>query len=332
VRPEANLSPPAFSPSTTQRVHEVLLSGHWARGPRALELERRFAEHLGVPKENVVATTSATTALAAASHVLFCRDSLSVSPLTWPATYLGSHLYPNWVDVGARTTDPVSRVDIAVELWGRPVSGGGELVDCAHNVLGEGHAELLEEEGEGRTLVYSFAPQKEIPAPSGGLLVSHWTWVAREVRELLSGGIVDRKWTGTLGGSKGLMDDVTAEIVHAGLDKLTHRRNIRRYLLSEYRSHLGEMLVTNPEDSSAHLAIARAPTGAMRDAWRVSLDSAGIAHGHHYPLNDGQRAACPNAAAWSDTVLTLPLHVGMDAASVGRVCKRLLASGPHGAL
>ena len=226
MRPESQLSPPAFNQRATKRMMAALRSGQWANGPRALDIERRIGERIGVHPECVVATSSASVALAAATTILTV-DRARVCPLTWPATYSSSAI-PEWVDCLPGNPAPESEVDIGVDLWGRQgrylltersKGAGGiaqdsdgvgresiqcpRIIDAAHRFGDPIHGALLRA-GSGAVfaVVYSFAPQKEVPCWGGGALACRSKTMAKHCRTLLSGGIEARVWSGIVG-SKG---------------------------------------------------------------------------------------------------------------------------------
>src|SRR5438128_11941490 len=78
--------PPAIGEEEIAAVAETLRSGWLTTGPKAAELERRFAEY--VEAEHVLAVASGTAAL----HLSLLAvgvgpgDEVITSPITWPAT------------------------------------------------------------------------------------------------------------------------------------------------------------------------------------------------------------------------------------------------------
>lgn len=321
--PERQLSPPAFEKRTLDRVACAIRSGHWANGPRARDVEVRIAHELEVPPSHVVATSSGTAGLWAACKVLDVECPY-VCPLTWPATYSGTDGYPVWVDYD----NP--EVDIGVDLWGKCHKGSPLILDASHRFLAKEHkARLNSPDRITRAIVYSFAPQKEVPSPDGGAIAFSNADLAKAARWHLSGCVRDRKWSSPAAGncgSKGLMTDVTAAFVREGMNQHIKRKEKRQQVLAWYERHLGRMLITRPCDSSGHLCVVAVPSPAVRNHWRRVLDRVGIPWGHHYAMNDEQRLACPIAASLSDQIISLPCHVRMDAGAVRRVCMRVLTA------
>ncbi len=78
--------PPAIGDEEIEAVAETLRSGWLTTGPRAAELERRFAEY--VQAEHVLAVASGTAALHLALLAVGVGpgDEVITTPITWPAT------------------------------------------------------------------------------------------------------------------------------------------------------------------------------------------------------------------------------------------------------
>src|SRR4249920_3508246 len=78
--------PPAIGDEKSEPVAETLRSGWLTTGPRAAELERRFAEY--VQAEHVLAVASGTAALHLALLAVGVGpgDEVITTPITWPAT------------------------------------------------------------------------------------------------------------------------------------------------------------------------------------------------------------------------------------------------------
>lgn len=330
-KPESQLSPPALGSRGIERVVSALESGWWAPGPRVKKLEARLANMLGVPAENVIATNSATSALYLARNVVsqVTCGAPKFCPLTWPSTYLGYYKSPKWVDLDDEYR-PEEHLTVGVDLWGGINARSCTVLDAAHNFNGEFHKNLMKKEYSlTRAIVYSFAPQKEVPSFSGGALI-----LSNGTREDIIAHIREEAWMGTRGrvfagsfkAGKMLMDDVSAALVLEGISKHKVRKAARLRLLVEYEKHLGDSLITKASTHSGHLCVVRAESLEQRNRWIGALNRKGndIAWSIHYAMNQQQIKACPNAAKISDTILTLPLHIGMNLASVRRVCRALL--------
>jgi len=78
--------PPAIGEEEIAAVTETLRSGWLTTGPKAAELERRFAEY--VEAEHVLAVASGTAALHLSVLALGVElgDEVITTPISWPAT------------------------------------------------------------------------------------------------------------------------------------------------------------------------------------------------------------------------------------------------------
>src|SRR5919106_121287 len=81
-----SFQPPAVGEEEIEAVAETLRSGWLTSGPRAEELERRFAEYVGA--QHAVALSSGTAAmhLSLVAAGVGPGDEVITTPITWPAT------------------------------------------------------------------------------------------------------------------------------------------------------------------------------------------------------------------------------------------------------
>src|SRR5919106_3784378 len=81
-----SFQPPAVGEEEIEAVAETLRSGWLTSGPRAEELERRFAEYVGT--RHAVALSSGTAAmhLSLVAAGVGPGDEVITTPITWPAT------------------------------------------------------------------------------------------------------------------------------------------------------------------------------------------------------------------------------------------------------
>src|ERR671919_1747531 len=81
-----SFQPPAVGEEEIEAVAETLRSGWLTSGPRAEELERRFAEYVGA--RHAVALSSGTAAmhLSLVAAGVGPGDEVITTPITWPAT------------------------------------------------------------------------------------------------------------------------------------------------------------------------------------------------------------------------------------------------------
>jgi len=250
--------------------------------------------------------------------VLIGNNDLTVAPLTWPATYSWHRGVVNF------TENPRQNVDISVDLWGK-AGTPATIVDAAHNLLDPNHGVMLKDMASPVMAVcYSFGPQKEAPSFMGGMVIFKYASEAAMARRFLTCGTVDRQWQG-IKGRKGLMPDPVGAMVKAQISRLRDTRNKRTRLLKEYHRCLGDWLFTKPNECSAHLCVWEAQSKAHRDKVRKRLNSQRVAWGHHYPVPDCVRGYYRDL---SDTVITLPLHMGMTVNDVRDICKCVLSVEP----
>lgn len=323
------LSPPALSLGLPGAALRALRSQNWAPGHSCKRLEREIKKRLDVDCE-VILTTRATVALEAL-WVCTERPEHTICPLTWPGTYsyaLGHCVevddgngarslplkYFEWRDLGEETS-------LHVELYGvdTPAGWNPHTIDAAHNFLGADHGRRV---ALGQHIVYSFGPQKQLPSPCGGALVTTNRQLAAAVRRYLDYGVEGRICVAR--GAAGLMPDFTAELLLAQFKAYNGWQSLRQERLEWYESELGGLLLTKPGVASGHLAIMDCGDPETREMVRKNFNRGPqVAWSHHYPLNEEQRAACPKAAALSDRIITLPLHTELRRSDVRAVCYRI---------
>src|SRR5437660_5501536 len=147
--------PPAIGDEEIAAVAETLRSGWLTTGPRASELEERFAEYLGA--EHVLAVTSGTAALHLSLLAIGvgAGDEVITTPITWPATanvIVHAGATPVFADVResdlnidpehvAKLVGPRTKAIVPVHLAGQPADvdpllehGLPVLEDAAHAV------------------------------------------------------------------------------------------------------------------------------------------------------------------------------------------------------
>lgn len=333
------LSPPQAPDYMIRELNNAIRSLQWDPGKRVKTLEARIARELDVPPEWVLTTDSCTTALAVASKFVLkgsltthgaCGTSeakVSVCPLTWPSTYchVPDHLI-NWMDCNDDGW-PIDRVDIGVELWGRPFPDAllpVTILDAAHRVLDRRHGDLLKSDMV-RAVCYSFNCQKEIPCLRGGALVSKVAG-EKQVRAFLTCGTQDRRYMGA-GGIKGGLPDPLAAWILKGINRLSRTKSSRQRVLRQYADHLGRLVVTRPGEASGHLCVLRCSDRGHRKLIRALLARHGVETGRHYilPAGESVSAAAPNAAELSERIISVPCHPEMTNYDVRRVA-RLIAS------
>jgi dTDP-4-amino-4,6-dideoxygalactose transaminase len=195
--------PPAIGDEEIEAVAETLRSGWLTTGPRAAELERRFAEY--VQAEHVLAVASGTAALHLALLAVGVGpgDEVITTPITWPATanvIVHAGATPVFADV--RDSDLNIDPDHVAQLVGDktkaivPVDLAGQPADLdplmAHGIpLVEDAAHAAESEYRGRKIgsiaevtCFSLYATKNIAAGEGGLISTNDSNIAESIENL----------------------------------------------------------------------------------------------------------------------------------------------------
>src|SRR2546422_761503 len=195
--------PPAIGEEEVEAVAETLRSGWLTSGPRAAELEDRFAAYLGA--RHVVALSSGTAALHLALLALGVGpgDEVITSPITWPATanvIVHAGATPVFADVResdlnidpARVAELVTertKAIVPVHLAGQPCDMDPLLALGLPVVEDAAHA--AESAYRGRKIgslsdatCFSLYATKNIAAGEGGLIATNRDEIAEAVENL----------------------------------------------------------------------------------------------------------------------------------------------------
>ena len=337
--------PPAIGEEEIAAVAETLRSGWLTTGPRAAELERRFAEYLGT--EHVLAVASGTAAL----HLSLLAvgvgpgDEVITTPITWPATanvVVHAGARPVFADVrnSDLNIDPAhvaslvtekTKAIVPVHLAGQPADLD-PLLELGIPVV-EDAAHAAESAYRGRKIgplsaatCFSLYATKNIAAGEGGLISTNDPEVAEAIENLR----LMRRGDGSLydivvPGYKANLSDVLAAIALCQLDKVEAHGEIRKRQFAAYDEAVAELdgitqLERDPRDTHAyHLYILRIDSeraGATRDEYQRLLAEENIATSIHFlPVHQltayrerfpGQ-APLPVAERAGAEVLSLPL-------------------------
>jgi dTDP-4-amino-4,6-dideoxygalactose transaminase len=306
-----SFQPPAVGEEEIAAVAETLRSGWLTSGPRAEELERRFAEYVGA--RHAVALASGTSAmhLSLLAAGVGRGDEVITTPITWPATanvvvHCGAR--PVFVDVReadlnidpdavAAAVTPHTKAILPVDLAGQPCD-----LDSLH-ALGlpviEDAAHATESAYRGRKIgavslvtCFSLYATKNVAAGEGGMVTTDDDALADELRELR----LMRRGEGSLydirtAGFKANLSDVLAAIALCQLDKLESHAEIRRRHVAAYDQAVAELpgiepLARDPRDTHAlHLYVVRIDpevAGADRDAYQRALREENIGTSIHF--------------------------------------------------
>jgi perosamine synthetase len=345
---------PLFRPSCTdlevRYVTETLRSGWWGMGPRVAEFEERFARYTGAA--HAVAVNSGTAALQLACEAADVAGGEVIVPaLTFASTALAAvhagarvvfadveeeSLCLDWRDAGRRMT-PATRAVVPVWYGGTvtPRSApwwppGFIIEDCAHAAGSAGVGR------QGVLACWSFHAVKNLATGDGGMITTDDAGLASQLRELRWCGISRSTWErdkGSYGweyditrpGHKAHMNDLTAALGLAQLERLDDLNKARRDIVARYLEALGGLpwlrLPQWREGSSWHLFVARVEE---RDAFIDHMLAAGVSAGVHYkPLNTypvfgGHQPLPVTDRVWK-TLVTLPLFPGMTDSEVTQV-------------
>jgi dTDP-4-amino-4,6-dideoxygalactose transaminase len=303
--------PPAVGEEEVAAAAEAIRSGWLTTGPRAAELERRFAEYVGARHAVAVSSGTAALHLSLAALGVGAGDEVITSPITWPATanvvvHLGAR--PVFADVresdltldparAAELVGPRTRVILPVHLAGQPADleplwalGLPVVEDAAH---------AAESEYRGRKIgalsdatCFSLYATKSVAAGEGGIVTTNRDDVAEAVERLR----IMRRGHGSLydvevAGFKANLGDVNAAIALCQLEKVERHRAARLRQVELYDEALADLdgvepLARDPRDLHAHhlyvVRIDPARAGATRDDYQAALAEERIGTSVHF--------------------------------------------------
>ena len=292
--------PPAIGDEEVEAVAETLRSGWLTTGPRAAELERRFAEYVGARHAVAVASGTAAMHLSLLALGVGPGDEVITSPITWPATanvIVHAGATPVFADVRETdlNIDPARVAELAGERTKAilPVHLAGQPCDL-EPLLGLG-VPVLEDAAHAAEAVYrgrkvgaisdatcfSLYATKNIAAGEGGVVTTNRDDVATAIEELR----LMRRGDGSLydiavPGYKANLSDVLAAIALCQLDKVELHGEIRRRHVAAYDAAVAELdgiepLARDLRDRHAlHLYVVRVDperAGGTRDDYQRAL-------------------------------------------------------------
>jgi dTDP-4-amino-4,6-dideoxygalactose transaminase len=303
--------PPAVGDEEIAAVAETIRSGWLTTGPKARELEQRFAEYLEA--KHVLALSSGTAALHLSLVALGVGpgDEVVTTPITWPATanvIVHTGARPVFADVregdlnldpdAARAAvTPRTKAILPVHLAGQPCDleplwelGIPVVEDAAHAVESAYRGRKLG--GLSDATCFSLYATKNVAAGEGGLVATNRDDVAAAIDDLR----VMRRGHGSLydipvPGYKANLSDVLASIALVQLDKLAAHRAIRERHFAAYDAAVGELegiepLARDPRDTHAlHLYVVRVDAeraGGSRDDYQRLLAEQNIGTSVHF--------------------------------------------------
>jgi dTDP-4-amino-4,6-dideoxygalactose transaminase len=339
--------PPKIGPEEIEAVVETLRTGWIATGPRAGELEERFAEYVGARHAVTFASGTAALHLALLGAGIGPGDEVITSPITWPATanvIVHTGATPVFVDVrdDDLNIDPElvpaaiterTKALMPVHLAGQPADldallalGVPVIEDATHAVESVYRGRKIGSIEGSLAAAFSLNATKNVAGAEGGILTTDSDDLAAAVKELRlmrrkAGALYDI----TVAGFKANLPDLLAALALVQLDKVAEHAEIRRRHVAEYDAAVAELpgiepLARDERDVHAlHIYVVRidpALAGADRNAYRDALERENISSSIHFlPLHRltfyrellPDQAPLPVAERAGDEVLSLPL-------------------------
>jgi dTDP-4-amino-4,6-dideoxygalactose transaminase len=326
-------------------VADAIRSGWLTTGPRAEELERRFAEYVGAKHALAVSSGTAAMHLALVALGIGPGDEVITTPLTWPATanvIVHTGATPVFADIRdsdlnidpervAELVTPRTKAVMPVHLYGQPADldplwalGVPVVEDAAHAAESEYRGRKIG--GLSEATCFSLYATKSIAAGEGGIVATNDDGLADRIRDLT----IMRRGHGSLydiavPGYKANLSDVLAAIALCQLDKVVEHRAARMAQIELYEAAVAELdgvepVACDPRDTHAHhLYVVRVDedrAGASRDEYRFALAEENIGTSVHFlPVHEltayreryPDQAPLPVAERAGAEVLSLPL-------------------------
>ena len=337
--------PPAVGDEEVAAVADAIRSGWLTTGPRAEELERRFAGYVGAKHALAVSSGTAAMHLALVALGIGPGDVVITTPLTWPATanvIVHTGAAPVFADIRdsdlnidpecvAELVTPRTKAVMPVHLYGQPADldaiwalGIPVVEDAAHAAESEYRGRKIG--GLSEATCFSLYATKSIAAGEGGIVATNDDGLAERIRDLT----IMRRGHGSLydiavPGYKANLSDVLAAIALCQLDKVVEHRAARMAQIELYDAAVAELdgiesVARDPRDTHAHhLFVVRVDeerAGASRDEYRFALAEENIGTSVHFlPVHEltayreryPDQAPLPVAERAGAEVLSLPL-------------------------
>jgi len=334
-------------------VGRVFSSGRFVLGPEGEALEREIAQFIGAA--HAVGCNSGTDALhfPLAAAGIGPGDEVVIPGFTFFATgeavsYTGATPVFADVDAGTFNLDPESlrksitrktKAVIAVHLFGQCAALDEIAAICKEKklVLVEDCAQCIGADYDGRRAGswgdfggFSFYPTKNLAAAGdAGLMTAKSEEHAKILRMLRHHGSRQTYLHDRVGWNSRL-DELQAAVLRVKLKRLEDFNRRRRAVAQRYREKLAGAKVTLPVEHGrgTHVYHQFTIRSERRDAIREALGKEGIASSVFYPMplhqqpayeKLGNKVSLPNAEAAAKTVLSLPIHPLLDAASIDRI-------------
>ena len=337
--------PPAVGDEEVAAVADAIRSGWLTTGPRAEELERRFAGYVGAKHALAVSSGTAAMHLALVALGIGPGDEVITTPLTWPATanvIVHTGAAPVFADIRdsdlnidpecvAELVTPRTKAVMPVHLYGQPADldaiwalGIPVVEDAAHAAESEYRGRKIG--GLSEATCFSLYATKSIAAGEGGIVATNDDGLAERIRDLT----IMRRGHGSLydiavPGYKANLSDVLAAIALCQLDKVVEHRAARMAQIELYDAAVAELdgiesVARDPRDTHAHhlfvVRVDKERAGASRDVYRFALAEENIGTSVHFlPVHEltayreryPDQAPLPVAERAGAEVLSLPL-------------------------
>lgn len=324
-------------------IDAVIKSTAFASGPFVAEFERAFAEYVGA--RHCVGLNSGTSALhlALVATGVGPGDEVVTTPHSWISTswgisYCGAT--PVFADVDPATGNldpdsaeaaitPRTKAILPVDLYGNPAEHEALTAIADNHDLAliddaaQAHGATLNGRpigSFGSAACFSFYPGKNLGAMGeGGAVVTDDDTLAERIRSLRDHAQQGRHNHVEIG-YNARMDGLQAAALSVKLQHLDEWNEQRRAAARRYGDLLSDIegltlpTVTAGAKASWHLYVVRVHG---RDDMAVSLDSAGVATGVHYPTPIHLQPAYadlgynpgsfPNAESFASTCISLPM-------------------------
>lgn len=259
------IAKPYITEKERQYVDEVLNSGFLSLGPKYKEFEKKFAERIGVKYACAVSSGTAGLHLAMIAAGIEPGDEVITSPFSFIASancilYVGAK--PVFVDIDPDTynidpnkieekiTDKTKAI-VVVHIFGQSadmtsikkiaqkynlkiIEDACESIDATHNGKRVGTF--------GESAVFAFYPNKQMTTGEGGMIVTNNEDVYNMCSSLRNQGrSEDMQWLDhKYLGYNYRMDEMSAAVGLAQLEKLDHMINKRIEIAELYKKYLEE--------------------------------------------------------------------------------------------